>query len=69
MRKDLDFDVIDKIKINVEKHAKIEEIVNEYYAYICSETLASEIVFENNSDDKVEIDEQIAVAISIEKIL
>ncbi|MBN2745149.1 MAG: isoleucine--tRNA ligase, partial [Bacteroidales bacterium] len=42
LRKDLEFDVVDKIKIVVEKQTKIEEIVNYYFEYICSETLATE---------------------------
>jgi isoleucyl-tRNA synthetase len=67
MRKDLEFDVIDKIKIIVEKHEKIEEIVNQYFNYICSETLATEIEFKNNDGAQVEIDENLTVSITIEK--
>ena len=70
MRKDKDFDVVDKIRICVEEHSKIKAVVHTYNAYICSETLATEIYFtvQCESSIPVEIDEDITLQVSIERL-
>ncbi len=45
MRKDSSFEVMDKIKIYMAGNALLEDVVKQYEAYILSETLAVEIVF------------------------
>jgi isoleucyl-tRNA synthetase len=69
LRKDLGFDVVDKIIITVEKHGKIEEIVNKYFDYICSETLATQILFAGNSGKKVELSDDILLSIDLQKVI
>ena len=69
LRKDLGFDVVDKIIITVEKHGKIEEIVNKYFDYICSETLATQILFAGNNGKKVELNDDIVLSIDLQKVI
>jgi hypothetical protein len=59
--------VVDKIIIYVEKHEKIMSVINHYFEYICSETLATEILFQSNNGSPVEIDEEINITITIER--
>ena len=40
IRKDMQFDVTDRIKIKIEKNNQIVSAINRNYSYICSETLA-----------------------------
>lgn len=70
-RKETDFDVTDNILIKVEKKDLVFEAINENYNYICSETLAKEISFDqfDNQDvvNEVELADGISVNISIKK--
>jgi len=45
LRKDLGFEVIDKIRIEYNGSEQLKESVNKFYPYICSEVLASQITF------------------------
>ena len=58
LRKELKFDVIDKIKIDLQHHGDIEKVVSEYQDYICSETLTEslQLVPEIQGTDKQTID-------------
>ncbi len=71
LRKETDFDVTDNILIKVEKKDLVFEAINENYNYICSETLAKEISFDqfNNQDmiNEVELADDISINISIKK--
>ena len=45
LRKDLGFEVTDKITIEYNGSEQLKESVNKFYPYICSEVLASHIMF------------------------
>lgn len=68
LRKDLDFEVTDKINVRTSSHPYIAEAVKNNLSYICAEILADsfELVNELNKGEKVEIDEQ-ELLISITK--
>mgnify|MGYP000938064252 CR=1 FL=1 len=44
-RKELGFEVTDKIILNVQNHLVINSVLNTYKEYICNETLATDIIF------------------------
>ena len=58
IRKESDFDVTDKIVVDLEEHNEIAEAVKNHYDYICSETLTKElkIVAKVESEERQEID-------------
>ncbi|WP_207426866.1 isoleucine--tRNA ligase [Pedobacter sp. SYSU D00535] len=60
LRKDLGFEVTDKIAVRVSNHAHISEAVRNNLSYICAEILAETLVLEDNlsTGEEVEIDEQ-----------
>ena len=68
LRKDLDFQVTDKINVRTSDHPYIAEAVRNNLSYICAEILADsfELVSDLNKGEKVEIDEQ-ELLISITK--
>lgn len=72
IRKDSNFDVTDKIQIQIQKHDSINSAIEKYSNYISTQTLAKSIDlvdgFEQNSVHFVEIDEEIKTHIKIEKI-
>ena len=74
LRKDNNFDVTDKIKVQIESNEKINEAVKNNFNYICSEILARSLVIvdslEINTNNKalIELDENLKTFISIEKI-
>ena len=71
IRKDSGLDVTDKIKLTITRHNAIDEAVKIHKNYIGSQTLTSELLqvdtLENGID--IDIDEDISVKISIEKII
>ncbi|MBC7425292.1 MAG: isoleucine--tRNA ligase [Bacteroidia bacterium] len=56
IRKEKDFNVTDKIIVSVLAEQKVNEALNAYKAYICSEILAADIYFTDNQQDMEEID-------------
>ncbi len=48
LRKDSDFDVTDKIRIELESREEIMDTLTVYKEYICNQTLASELITNNN---------------------
>jgi isoleucyl-tRNA synthetase len=72
IRKDSDFEVTDKIEIQIQKHDLINIAIEKYSDYISTQTLANSIDlvdnFEQNSTHLVEIDEEIKTNIKIDKI-
>lgn len=58
LRKELKFDVTDKIKIDLQYHADIEKVISEFQDYICLETLIEnlQMVSEVQGTDKQVID-------------
>jgi isoleucyl-tRNA synthetase len=72
IRKDSDFEVTDKIEIEIQKHELINKAIEKYADYISTQTLAKSINlvdnFEQNSVHLVEIDEEIKTNIKVNKI-
>ena len=52
IRKQLKFNVTDKISIKIQENEAILDVVNNNLTYICNETLAEKIVFVNNLKDE-----------------
>ena len=52
MRKQLKFNVTDKISIEIQENEAILDVINNNLTYICNETLAEKIVFVNNLTDE-----------------
>ncbi|OYX82254.1 MAG: isoleucine--tRNA ligase, partial [Flavobacteriales bacterium 32-34-25] len=68
IRKDSGFEVTDKIKVYLQSNAVLEAAVNENSAYIQSETLTEELVFEEQIKDGTEIEfDDIKTKITITK--
>ena len=55
-RKEANFEVTDKIILNVQNQLVLNGILNSYKEYICNETLASEILFNNELPNGKEFD-------------
>ena len=69
LRKDQDFEVVDKIEITFEEHPVIQEAVATNEAYIKAETLTNNICFNNALINGTEIEfDDIKTKISIKKI-
>ena len=72
IRKDSNFDVTDKIEIQIQKHDLINKAIEKYNDYISTQTLAKSIdlvdKFEQNTVHLVEINEEIKTYIKIYKI-
>ena len=67
LRKGKEFEVTDKINVNLSNHSFISKAVNNNLSYICAEILAERIVLDNelNEGELVEIDgNEILIAIS-----
>ena len=72
IRKEKDFEVTDRIVLEIEKNNGLNEALNNNYSYICSETLAESM----NSVDKIEpfkriivdLAEDMQAAISVERL-
>ena len=71
-RKESGFDVTDKIRILIMKHASIDAAVLQHRDYICSQTLASrlDLVEEMDKENarKAELDENVLTWVKIEKV-
>jgi len=72
LRKDLGFEVTDKIILNIQQHPEIDEAIRKHKAYISVQTLADELnLLTDIADDSgtkfVEIDNTIQTKIHIEK--
>jgi len=59
IRKDLNFEVTDKISIEIEKNENINNAINENYSYICSETLAESFNFVDKINDNKKLSVEI----------
>ena len=69
MRKNADLNVTDKISVVLEKHDVLEETIRQFGDYIKQEVLAETITFAGQvNDEKVEISDEIQIAIGIAKI-
>ena len=71
IRKDYNFEVTDKIEVDVEKNDKIDSSISNNLSYICGETLANSLnIVDVVNNDKISVDlvDGISVNISIKKI-
>ena len=70
LRKDCGFEVTDKVKIVVEKNDKISSAIQNNFTYICEETLAVQLDFNENSlnnSTEIELINDISAFVSISK--
>ena len=69
LRKELNFEVTDRITVSLQKHAIIADAITENKAYICNEILANEIIWleTNVSTNKIVI-EDVELEILISKV-
>ena len=72
LRKELNFDVTDKIVVNVEKNEGLYRAISEKYDYICSDTLAERINFTEPGARMIteyffELDEETKIPLMIAK--
>ncbi|MFZ4400139.1 MAG: isoleucine--tRNA ligase [Bacteroidales bacterium] len=72
LRKDLNYEVTDKISVEIEKNNAITLPLSNNYSYICSETLSEslKLVDKINNENKVEIDlsDEIKIFIVVSKL-
>lgn len=72
LRKEKDFEVTDKIKLEIQENKIITDAINDNVSYICSETLAQSLELKDEimNEDKanVELYDNIKINIRIEKI-
>ncbi|MDR1985266.1 MAG: isoleucine--tRNA ligase [Prevotellaceae bacterium] len=69
IRKNSNFDVTDKISIQIEKNNTVINAVNSFYDYISTQTLAAKISFEDSIEDGNILDlDDMSVKAKIEKI-
>ncbi|TAE84585.1 MAG: isoleucine--tRNA ligase [Bacteroidetes bacterium] len=69
LRKERNFEVMDKINVTVEPHPYINDAINTYKTYICTEILANKIETSTLSGDSIEVqvDEHL-VKVQINKV-
>lgn len=72
IRKEKDFEVTDKIRLEIEKNNGLTTALSNNYSYICSETLADSLVHVVSIDKEkrivVELADDLQAAISVERI-
>jgi isoleucyl-tRNA synthetase len=61
LRKECNFDVMDRIKVVIEPHSYIKNSISNYKTYICTEILATELelALPQNNEAEINIDEHI----------
>jgi isoleucyl-tRNA synthetase len=72
LRKELNFEVTDKISVEIEKNETITLSLNNNFSYICSETLAESLklvdVIGNENKVEIELSDEIKIFIVIKKL-
>ncbi|MDY6994804.1 MAG: DUF5915 domain-containing protein, partial [Pseudomonadota bacterium] len=72
LRKESNFDVTDKIKVEIKKHDLIDRAIEKHKGYIGTQTLARSVdlvnKFEQNTVFDVEIDDEIKTQIKITRV-
>ncbi|HPF50228.1 MAG TPA: isoleucine--tRNA ligase [Draconibacterium sp.] len=72
LRKESDFEVIDRIQIVIEKNNAFNDAIENHREYICVQTLADSITLVDNLDPEyageVEIDKDVMARIQVEKL-
>lgn len=68
IRKGKDFEVTDKVNIQISHHAKVLPAVEHFKDYICEEVLATDLLVSDNvQGEEVELFEDVNIAIGVEK--
>ena len=68
-RKENDYDVTDRIKVFISEHDTLQNAILLYKDYICSETLAGELIFKKDVDNAKEYElNDLEILMTIEKI-
>ncbi|MDL2315107.1 isoleucine--tRNA ligase [Bacteroidales bacterium OttesenSCG-928-C19] len=71
IRKESDFDVTDKILVDLEQHEEINDAVKSHYDYICSETLTKELKLvekvENGNRQEIDLVEETMSGVWVRK--
>jgi isoleucyl-tRNA synthetase len=71
LRKDKQYEVTDKIEIEVLNNSAISDVINDNYDYICSETLTEKLTWTSSqidTMDELELDKDLTVLITICKV-
>lgn len=69
IRKTKDFNVTDRIKIQLEDHESIRSAVNQFSDYICVEVLADELVLSQDvNGEAIEIMDDVSLAILVSRV-
>ena len=69
IRKDMDFDVTDKISVTIELNNDTQDALSDFKEYIASQTLAEEINLSNNPANAVEVEmDKYMLKIAVRKI-
>ncbi len=72
LRKELNFEVTDKISVEIEKNDAITLPLNNNYSYICSETLSESLklvdVIDNENKVEIDLSDEIKIFIVINKL-
>jgi isoleucyl-tRNA synthetase len=72
LRKESNFEVTDKIKLTIVRHADLDEAIERHREYISNQTLALQLnlvdVLENNAAKLIEIDKGVETYIQVEKV-
>jgi len=72
IRKDKGFEVTDMINLVVEKQEETNDAINDNISYICSETLAKDLTFEDGpitDAEFVELSDSLTVSLSVKKLI
>lgn len=72
IRKELNLEVTDHIKLKIDSHKLLNQAIRNNFSYICSETLATELDVDDNSNKEnaflTELNDDIKVRINIQKV-
>ncbi len=72
LRKESNFEVTDRVNLTIAKHDEFNKAVLNYKDYICTQTLANQLLLVDNLNDlsakEVEIDKDVVAKIIVEKI-
>ena len=72
IRKNNNFEVTDKINIEIKSHPEINSAVQNYISYICSETLASDLHLVNDmielETEMIELTDEVKIYIRVNRL-
>jgi isoleucyl-tRNA synthetase len=70
LRKEKGFEVTDKIEVIVDKNEVVEHVTEQFYQYICSETLTEKLSLANEplQEDKIQLTDEIELGITVKRL-